>query len=223
LTATPETTEKRQRFHASLLALIKNDQGQIVERVSKDVPSEVADEYVPALRAERMTYEHAVNLAPGRYTVETAVVDQEGNRSSTNVQRIDNQVQPGLALSDIALVHRVENLSRPPDPSDPFEIPGKRASPFVSTILAAGTEPFVYFVVYPDKSGGSNPELRAQFLMNGRVVATQKSPLPEPDESGGIPMAIHAIAKPGGYEVRVKVVQGRSSIERSLKYAIGAK
>jgi VWFA-related protein len=223
LTATPEVSEKKQRFHASLLALVKDEKGEIVERVGKDVPSEVLEQHVAQLRAESMTYEHAVNLPPGRYTIETAVVDQEGNRASTNTLQIDNREQPGLGLSDVALVHRVQDLQRPPDAADPFEIPGKRALPFVSTTLPAGTEPFVYFVVYPDRNNREFPSLGAQFLMNGRVLATQKSLLPAPDESGAIPMAIRAVAKPGNYEVRITVEQGRAAVQRSLKYSIAAK
>ena len=220
LKATPEPAEKKQKFHASLLAVVKNEKGDIVEKVSKDVPSEVADEFMSKLLAESMTYEHGVNLPPGKYTIETAVVDQEGNRSSTSSIQIDNREQPGLGISDVALVHRVQELQRPPDPMDPFEVPGKRASPFVSTALPAGAEPFVYFVVYPDKNSQEFPMLRAQFVMNGRVLATQKSVLPAPDSSGSVPMAIQAVAKSGDYEVRITVEQGRAAVQRSLKYSI---
>lgn len=223
LTATPEPSQKKQRFHASLLALVKNSQGDIVEKVSKDVPSEVSDQYVAKVRADVMSYEHAVSLAPGHYTIETAVVDQEGNRASTNVLEIDNREQPGLGVSDIALVHRVQNLQRPPDPADPFEIPGRRASPFVSTALPAGAEAFVYFVVYPEKKSATPPELRAQFVRNGHVLATQNSVLPASDESGAVPMAIRAITKPGSYEVKILVTQDRSTVQQSLKYTIGSK
>ena len=38
----------------------------------------------------------------------------------------------------------------------------------------------MYFVVYPDKNSGEFPMLKAQFVMNGRVLATQKSVLPAP-------------------------------------------
>ncbi|MGD0300785.1 MAG: VWA domain-containing protein [Bryobacteraceae bacterium] len=223
LTATPDAAQKKQRFHASLLALVKNDKGEVVERISRDVPSEVPDSNVAALRSDFMTYEHTVSLAPGHYTIETAVVDQEGNRASTSVIPLDNRDQPGLQLSDIALVHIVQNLKRQPDPADPFEIPGKRASPFVSTALPAGADPFVYFVVYPEQNSGAAPSLGAQFLKDGRLLATQKSALPLPDEAGAIPMTIRAVREPGDYEVKITVEQGRSSVERSLKYTIAAK
>jgi VWFA-related protein len=223
LTATAETREKAHRYHAYLLALVKNAQGEIVERVSKDVPSDISDKYLAGLLKDTMIYEHSVNLAPGHYTIETAVVDQEGNRASTNIQEIENREEPGPGVSDIALVRRVHDLDRPPDASDPFEIPGKRAQPFLSTTVPAGAQPFIYFVVYPEQQNGEVPSLRAQFLKDGRVFASQKSALPPADATGAIPMAIQAKAMPGDYEVRITIEQGRRSAQRNLKYTIAAK
>lgn len=198
---------------------MKNAQGEVVARVSKDVPSEVADNLLPALNREPMIYEHAVNLGLGRYTIETAAVNQEGNRSSTNTFTIDNREDSGPSVSDIALVRRVTPIDRAPDSTDPFEIPGKHAQPFLSTTLAAGAKPYIYFVVYPDQSA-SDSTLRVQFLKNGRVLATQKSALPKPDASGAVPMAIQPAASSGDFEVRVTVEQSRKSTQRALKYTI---
>jgi hypothetical protein len=117
-----------------------------------------------------MTYQHAVNLAPGRYTVEAAVVDHEGNRASTSVLQIDNREQTGVGLSDLTLVRRLETLSRQPDAADPFEYTGERVLPFVTTDMVAGMRPFVYFVVYPEPGNAAKPELRVRFL-KGRPVA----------------------------------------------------
>ena len=64
LTAKPVETANKHRARASLLALVKDAQDQIVERVSKDVPSEVSDNHLAAVQAELMTYERAVNLPP---------------------------------------------------------------------------------------------------------------------------------------------------------------
>ncbi len=224
LTATPEKAQQKYRFHASLLALVKNAQGEIVDRVSRDVPSEIQDSSLPGLRTESMTYEHAVNLAPGHYTIETAVVDHEGARASTNILQIDNQPQPaGPGLSDIVFVHRIQELQRPPDAADPFEIPGKRATPFLGTTLAPVVKPLVYFVVYPEKNGGGKPTLRAEFFKNGKVLTSQKTLLPPPNSLDEIPLTLEATEKPGDYEVRITVEQGRRTIQRSLKYAIAMK
>jgi len=216
LTATAEAN--KHRYHTYLLALIKNAQGEIVDRISKDVPSEVSDSSLPALRADAMSYEHAINLAPGHYTIETAVVDQEGNRASTNIFELDNREQPRPGVSDIALVRRVHDLDRAPDPSDPFETSGKRAQPYVSTTLPAGALPYIYFVAYPVENQPAT--LQAQFLKNGKILTTQKSPLPQPDASGAVPMTLQPVAFPGDYEVRITIEQGPLSAERSIKYTI---
>ena len=220
LTSTAEASEKKHKYHAYLLALVKNSEGEIVERVSKDVFSDVADDYLPALRSAAVTYEHAVNLSPGHYTIESVVVDREGNRASTNVQEIENREQAGPSLSDITLVRRVQALDRAPDAADPFEIPGKRAQPFLSTTLAAGTQPAIYFVIYPDGHNSDAPSMRAQILKDGRLLANQKTALPPPDASGSVPMTIQPVAGPGDYEVRITIEQGTRSVQRSLKYTI---
>jgi VWFA-related protein len=224
LTASPAAIAHRHRLHASLLALVKNAQGQIVDRVSKDVPAEVPDDRLAALQAELMTYQHAVNLPAGHYTVETAVVDHEGNRSSTGVFEIDNREQTGVGLSDLTLARRVENLGPPPDAADPFEYTvdstGKRVLPFVTTDLFAGARPVVYLMIYPERGNPAKPELRVQLLKKGSLLATVKPFLPPPDASGGIPMIVQAIGKPGSYEVKATVVQGASSTERNLAYTV---
>ena len=218
LTSTPEEGRKLHRFHAYLLALVKNAQGEIVDRASKDVPSEVRDILLPAIEAEPMIYEHVVSLPPGKYTVDTAVVDEEGNRSSARAFPLESVAEPLPGLSDIVLVRRVNPLDRPPDPNDPFEVPGKRAQPYLSDALPANAAPYVYFVVYPEPNG-PDPSLRVQFLKNGRALATQKSPLPHADASGAVPMAIQPPAGPGDYEVRVTIEQGRKSTQRNLRYS----
>jgi hypothetical protein len=223
LTATPAAAAHKHRLHASMLALVKNAQGQIVDRVSKDVPSEVPDDRLAAVQVELMTYQHAVNLPPGHYTVETAVVDYEGNRASTGVVQIDNREQRGVGLSDLTLVRRLDRLGPPPDPADPFEYTGKRVLPFVTTDLFAGALPFVYMVIYPEPGNPSNPELRVRLLTNGRLLTTINPALPSPDISGGIPMVIQPTSKPGSYEIRATVAQGGNSVERSLAYTVAGR
>jgi VWFA-related protein len=221
LTATPEEGSHKHRLHASLLALVKNQDGIIVDRVSKDIPSEVADDQFAKVHEEFMTYQHAVNLPPGRYTVETAVVDHEGNRASTGAVEIDNRPEGGIGLSDLAIVRKLEELTIPRDPADPFEYGARRVLPFVTNNLFAGTHPFVYFMIYPDAANAARPVLRVRLLKDGRPIATLRPEVGTPDESGGIPMLVELTNKPGAYEVRATITQGRKSTERTLQYTLG--
>ena len=220
LTATAEEGVHAHRFHASLLALVKNADGVIVDRVSKDVPSEVSDEQFEKVRWEFMTYQKAVNLPPARYTVETAVVDHEGNRASTGTFEIDNRQQRGVGLSDLAVVRKLENLTTPADPADPFEYNGKRVLPFVTSNFPVGMRPFVFFMIYPEAGNGAKPVVRVRLLKDGRAIATLSPDVGAPDASGGISMLLKLTDKPGGYEVRATVTQGNSSTERTLQYTL---
>lgn len=224
ITAIPEAGVKKHRLHASLLALVKDANGRIVDRASKDVQSEVADDHLAAVRVEIMTYSKALNLPPGRYTVEAAVVDQLGNRAATDVTRIDNREQPGLGMSDIALVRRLGNLGRAPDAADPFEFVGKRVLPFVTADLYAGDVPFLYFVVYPEKDNPATAELRTRFFKDGRVVIARKITLPPPDSSGIIPEVLTGDSSPGSHEVTItgcRQTPHRDAIRGRVKVEIG--
>jgi VWFA-related protein len=218
LTATAEERTHRHRVHTSLLALVKDTEGVIVRQVSKDVPSEVSDDQFERVRGEFMTYQKTVDMPPGHYTVETAVVDHEGNRASTGTFEIDNRQQRGVGLSDLAVVRKLENLTTPADPADPFEYTGKRVLPFVTNEFPPGMRPFVFFMIYAEAENVARPVLRVRLLKGGRTIATLKPDVAAPDASGGIPMLLELTDKPGTYEVRATVSQGSSSMERTLRY-----
>ena len=219
LTGTPEPTVARHRYHASLLALARNSQGQIEDWFSRDVPSEVADQYLPTLQSQHMTYERSFYLPPGRYTIETAVVDKEGNKASTNIMQIDTALPNGPEMSDIMLAQKVEDLQRNADDTDPFEVEGRRIIPLASTAQPAGSNPFLYFVLYPQKDA-DKARLQVQLFRDGKQVKRWTVPVEPPDTSGAVPMLIAAAQKPGNYEVRIDMTQGHASVERKLTYNI---
>jgi hypothetical protein len=207
-------------FMSLLLAVVKNQDGVIVDRVSKDVPSDSGGRPVRESALGIHDLPKAVNLPHARYTVETAVVDHEGNRASTGAFEIDNRRQRGIGLSDLAVVRKLENITTPADPADPFEYTGKRVLPFVTSNLLAGTKPFVFFMIYPEAGNGAKPVLRVRLLKDGRTIATLRPDVAAPDASGGIPMLLRLTDKPGSYEVRATVTQGNSSTERTLPYTL---
>lgn len=220
LTAGAGDSADKRRIHASLLALVKGSDGQVVERFSKDVSSEVAGGHLAAVQALPMTYEHAVNLPAGRYMVEAAVVDQEGGRASIGTIEIDNWTHIGTGLSDIALVRQVTDLDRAPAAADPFEFAGKRVLPSVTADVAAGVQPSFYFVVYPRAEIAAKPRVRVQLLKDGRNYARSTPELPAADASGAIPLVLPIRGDPGNWELKVTVSQAGESAERALAYKV---
>jgi hypothetical protein len=152
--------------------------------------------------------------------VDTAGVDFEGRRASTGKLEIDNPDRQGLGISSLVLVGQAEAVTGKPDPTDPFEFQGKRMVPMSSHSLKPTDQPFVYFVVYPDKANPEKPHIDVEFLVGGESLAKQSADLPAADDSGAIPMAVSAALKPGECEFRITAVQGNASSTQSVKYTV---
>lgn len=223
LTATAEPEQKKHRLHASLLALVKDANGQIVDKFGEDSNWEIADDKLSAAQAQSITWTHPFNLPAGHYTVETAVLDREGNRAGTSVIAFNNPDRKGIGLSSIMLVHQLEAIQGQADASDPFQFATNRIVPELAPSLNSGGAPYVYFVVYPDKTRTEKPQVEVQFLVDGVVVAARTSDLPPADASGAIPMVVGAVRKPGRCELKIAALQGGELAEQSVTYTVPSK
>jgi hypothetical protein len=225
LAVTGEADGKKNRIHLLLLALIRDERGQVIRKASEDFNVEITDERLAALRTHTLTWTRPVNLPPGHYTMQASVVDREGNRASTGECAFFNPERGGIGLSDIVLVQRVEPTPAQAE-ADPLRFEGGRVVPELAGTLAADAQPSVYFVVYPDRLRAEKPDIVVQFLLDGKLIAKQVSALPEPDAAGAIPMTIASIAsvaKPGHYELKITARQGTSTAQASVRYSIAEK
>jgi len=148
------------------------------------------------------------------------VVDQEANRASSNVFEIDSQQHEGLAVSDLALIRRFNELKRPVDAADPFEAGNRRAQPYLTPALGSTARADIFFVVYPNSNETAVASLKAQVWRDGKVISEQSSVVPQADESGAVPMLLESGGNPGEYEVRIVIQQGNSRATGNLKYTV---
>jgi hypothetical protein len=223
LTAKPLPDGRMQSAHLSLLSLIRNAEGQIVDRFSHDAPYDVPTEGLPSLRAGAIRHTHLARLAPGRYTVQTVALDREGKRSSARVLEVDiPEPRKGIHLSSVMLVERVEPPERA-DPEDPQVVEGKRAVPLLAPEVTPGAQPSAFFVVYPDQANPEAPSIEVEFLVGGELLAKLSAGLPQPGKSGAIPMMVAAATMPGRCELRITAVQGGARVTRSVAYSVAAR
>jgi hypothetical protein len=118
------------------------------------------------------------------------------------------------------MVRRVEKIDGTADASNPFEFNGQRIVPALFTDLPSGTNPTVFFRVYPDKKNNAPPQLRVQCLLDGKLIANQTAAIPAADASGSVPFGIGVPNRPGSYEVKIATLQGSESNEQSIHYTI---
>ncbi|MGA7408992.1 MAG: VWA domain-containing protein [Bryobacteraceae bacterium] len=217
---TTDVDEKTQkaRIHATFLALIKDQSGQIVQKVSQEIDREVPEDKLDMFRRGEMIFTNPVELTSGRYLIEAAVTDPEGGLAST--KRVALVVpKPGEpAVSSIAVVHDVDSLVAPRDPGNPLEFDGGKVLPALPPVVKPQTDAAVFFVVYPELDEGKptdeKPQVVVEILQNGKQVSRATPDLGLPDEVNTFPVISSAKLPPGDYVVKVTVQQaGRMSVE----------
>ena len=216
----------RHRLHVSVLALIKDEAGQVVDKFSQDAPYVVPDDKLDELRKTPLTFSHPVALYPGKYTVETAVSDREVNRVSVNTFAFDCREGTAPGVSTPVLVRQLQPLQTPADAMDPLQfavnkMQAVRVVPELAKVLPSDARPLVYFVVYTDRSNSAPAKLDVEFEAEGRKLASQTVAVPAPNDAGSSPMVIKAAAHQGECDLKITLRQGSTAISRTLRYSVG--
>jgi len=217
LKAVPGANQTHE-MHASLVALVKDSAGQVVDKYSEDKTYHLPDDKMKDLMAVPIEYTHAVNLPAGRYTVEAAVMDREAGRASTSVTQFDNAETKGFGLSRILVIQRLEAADKP-DPADPLAFAGRHLVPLLGDTLHADTPYMVYFEVYPDRSNMKRLAAQIEVSADGKVLETKPAKL---TWDGGVWKAlVEAPAQVGSYQLKVTASQGSlPPAAQTLKYTV---
>jgi VWFA-related protein len=226
ITFTEDNANNRYRAHVSVLALFKNQKGEIVQRFSHDLPLYPPADKLEQLRRGNFIQTFHVNLAPGRYTLDSIVMDRESQKASARRSAVVVLPRPpGVGISSMALIRRVEAQADEGDPQDPFHFQGGKVVPTLEESITASTagELSYYFVVYTSNAAADKPQLTMQFTKNGTPVGQASPELPAPDKDGVIPYVASlplANFAPGNYEVRTIVKQGNSVAEEHMAFSV---
>jgi len=219
LGATADPARKLHKFEVSLLALVRDSNGEVVDKYSLDKPYYIADDKLAATRADQLTYTHGLDLPPGKYSVEAAVVDHEGAQATSETADFEIPAAPkGVGISSLALVEHLDPAGPQPDTSDPFTYQDKHVIPMVQGSVGPATKHWIYFVVYQDKSNQAKPKIHVQFKNGGQLVADQTAALPEADKNGAIAMFVTAPTRPGNCELQITAVQGDETASEHIAY-----
>ena len=179
-----------------------------------DVPQERLADY----RKGNVTYGQQIYLAGGRYTLETAIVDHEGNAAAARQSAllVPQSVQ---LLSHITLVRRVEPPTAEQDAGDPLQYSAGKVIPALSDHIKAGSPVGLYLLLNPEKDAGT-PVLSIQLMKDGVEVASETPVLEKPDANGIIPFMMSANLNPGTYDVRAIVRQGNKVAEERAAFTV---
>jgi hypothetical protein len=224
LAAVDFTVDKKKRtFEQQLttLAVVKDAEGRVVERFSDEYPLAGPLDSLETAKQANAVLRRTVNLASGRYTLET--VSQVKSTGKTSVERTSFEVPAGGSgpqLSSLCLLRRADPLPADAAPSDdPFRYEGTRLVPHLTGPVSRAATPNLSFFarLYP-VPGGEPPKLTLDFARDGKIVGRAQPPLPQADARGrivyvgGVPSSSFP---PGAYEVRLSLVQGAEKVTQS--------
>ncbi len=209
------------------VAIIKDAAGQVLGRLRQEVPLRVAADKLAAYKASsHFIYDEGFPLAPGRYTLEAAVIDLLSKKISA---RRSSFVMPaesaGLAISSVTLIRSTRDKDAATKPDDPMLTAGKVVLPMVNATLKKAdydSIPF-YVTIYPDPGNAGKPTLQMDFSRDGTPLGGGSAPLGEADAEGRIQYIANApIAKlgPGAYEVRFVARQGGEEASETVTFTI---
>jgi VWFA-related protein len=223
LEAKPDPAKKTLNIHCSLAALVKDSKGQVVEKLARDRPLMVtADQLKMGNLVDKMT----VTLPPGKYTVESAVMDRESGKIGT--ERSEFTLAPhgkGVGISSITQVRSYTPNVKGLDPNEPFQFQDGSITPTLDTNVPKTQNAALrlFVIVYQDRSITQKPSLEIEFLRNGQRLTKVPMALPDADAEGRIRyvMTIPAASIPtGNYEIRATARQGETSAETSVPVSI---
>jgi VWFA-related protein len=211
---------------ASIVAVVKDSKGAILQRFGEDFPLHEPADMMHANSGQSITLGEHFSADPGAYTLEAAVMDGLANKAGA--QSIPFTIAPppkGPSLSDVALVESVKPADADNETFEPMRFGDGHVVPNLATELPAETRTLsLFFLVHPIAGNQSQPALRMQIFRNGQMLAEMPMDL---DKVSGTGAAIpylgsvhgHAFA-PGDYQVKALLSQDGSTATSSVAFSV---
>lgn len=212
----------------ALLAMVKNEKGEIIQSFSEHHPLEIPSAQIEEARKLSITLTRDFWLAPGRYTIEVAAHDRTANRFSAE-RRAFTVAPPdkGLKLGSLYLIKQVEQFNERPadEANNPLFAGRTKILPETSSALSLDNRAEISFhlAVYPNRDVLRAPTLKLELLHEGKVVASTTPQLPKADESGRITFTAAIPVKglyAGSYELRAEAFDGETRATEALAFQL---
>lgn len=187
---TVTTDEKWAKVHLCVTALIKDGKGQVVDKISKDIPYEVPVAEKAQLEQGTVSFTAPFFLPPGHYTIDTATVDRQSMKASVSRSTLDVDQDSGFAISDVTVARRVDDIQGTANAFDPLESRGGKVTPDLSDLVTPDTGGNLkfYAVAYPPAPVDARVIMKVEILQDNKVVARSPVYEVELDSNGAASM-----------------------------------
>lgn len=227
LDAHEDATTHLSSVHLTILSVIKNQKGDVLQRFSEDVPLHVAPDMLRNDPNRVITMQRHFSAQPGTYTLETAVLDRLSNKAGAlHTPFTIDPPADGPAVGDIALVRSIEPLHQDENSTfEPMRYLNGRVVPNLNTDLPEQTRSLsLFFMVHPIAGSNSQPQLEMQILRNHELLGKMPLELHKVSDTGNaIPYlgTLQGTAfPPGNYQVKVVLTQDGQTADNSASFSV---
>ena len=213
--------------HVAIVAQIKDQTGTVVDHFGEDIARRSALESSDADKSAVITFQRHFLSIPGSYVLEVAVVDQMSGKASAQRMNFEISEAPsGPALSEIALVRKVDTFHEEDDPLEPMRFEKGKITPDLSGRLSENSKSVsLFFFLHPDPKVSDPATL--EMIVNRDGIPGRRKPLPLPLRDAHATDAIPYLANfrassltPGFYQIQAILTQGGKTAERVASFTV---
>jgi hypothetical protein len=209
-----DTKQRRYRLDLSMLAVVKDASGRVVERASDRFPLEGPLDRLSEVQASTAVLRRAVTLPPGSYTLEVVARVREDGKVGLLRTPLEVPDAGPLDLSNLVVIRRAEPAVT--GEADPLRLGDLRVVPNLDAPLSKTAVPNLSFFVMLSPGPGPTPRLTLEIKRDGKIMARAEPPLPARDPDGWIRCVVilpSGSLPPGRYEAHARASQAASEAE----------
>ncbi len=217
-----------------MITLIKDGQGQVVRKFSKQYTLSGAIDKLPLAQKGQVLYYRDTDLEPGHYTIQTIAYDALSKKAGVKEERLDldsaetsasGAESDQLRLSSLVILSRAEQLAAGENNvSNPLQVGGMQVYPLMGEVHKQVMKqlPF-YFSVYQRPSEKNVPKITIELSRDGHSLAQIPGEAPALDATGRRQF-IGALPldqmQPGVYEMKITENDGKASVSTSSRFTV---
>ena len=225
----PSSDNKNYSTDFSIVALVRDDNGQIVQKLSQHYALTGLVQNLDVAKKGNILFYREVKLPAGKYQVQMIAYD-----AATGIVNVSNtplefssidETKP--RLSSVAVLKRAERLTLDEQKRDqPLRFGELLVYPNLGERIDPGTTKQLayFFTAWPAKGTTEPLQMKLEILQNQRSLGASSGDLPLADQNGQIKYAgSFAIDKftPGVFELKISVSDGRNTTSSSTTFTVG--
>jgi VWFA-related protein len=224
----PSTDNKTYNTDFSIVALVRDEKDQIVQKQSQHYTLSGPIQNLEAAKKGSVLFYREIRLPAGKYHVQVIAYDAptgaiNANNTPLEIFGIDES-RP--RLSSVAVLKRAERLTPEEQKRDqPLRFGELLVYPNLGERIDRSTTKQLayFFTAWPSKGATKPLQMTLEILQNNRSLGTTSGELPAADQSGQVKYAgAFGIDKlqPGLFELRITVSDGQNKTTRSTNFTI---